>query len=174
MNGRQLQPPSNEKTTSESPSERSVRRIFLIVMIATGFGELPSPAIAQTVPLPTTRQFSVSTTVAVPDQGSTSLGRFGSSRTNRSAPSRPLAGPFPSIGRSGINRQANSAQAFAQTTVLNNSEWDDRLRNSSDPSQQPAPPLGHGDRRKSTANSPSPIVRRARFLTKHMGKPLRQ
>ena len=132
---------------------------------------------AQTVQLPTFSNFSVNTTVSVPDRGATSLGgvrRSSSGSTRRGIPgiSRfPVAGaPFRSRA---FGSQSGSSQATVHATIIDHREWD-------------AAVLAEARRRRGErANTENvaaaqsqqaakvavdPIEARARFLTLHMGR----
>ncbi|MEM7311605.1 MAG: hypothetical protein AAF497_00500, partial [Planctomycetota bacterium] len=151
-----------------------ISRRFFAVSTALALALITNGLDAQTVQLPTFRNFSVNTTVSVPDRGSASLGgvrRSSSGSTRRGVPgiSRfPMAGaPFRSRA---FASQSGGSQATVHATIIDHREWDaavlaearrrrgERTSRGNEATQEPQPV------------AVDPIEARARFLTLHMGR----
>ncbi len=147
-------------------SARSGLAFAILLGIGTSVG------LGQTVQLPTFSNFSVNTTVSVPDRGSASLGGIGSSRVGSTSRGIPGLGRVPGFGNPfrarAIGRQAGSSQARVHATIIDHREWD-------------AAVLAEAKRRRGERvaspdgrNNPPVVVdrveARARFLTAHVGR----
>lgn len=143
---------------------RSFARRNLAWMVAIGglawpTGELSAQG-PTTVQLPTVHEFSVSTSVLVPDRGGMVLGGVG--RSSQSSVSRgvPGASNIPGAGRMlgnrAIGRDTESATASAHVWVHDLAEMDEAVRASA------------AARGRTTD---SDIDRKAAFLSKHVGRP---
>lgn len=118
---------------------------------------LPLAAQAQTVQLPTQRQFSVGTTVLVPDRGTISLGSV--SRARESSNRRGLFGGGPLTQNRGIGRELSHSGATISATIIDLQELDRQV-------------LAEARRQRSgsTAAIDPRRIAFAKHLTQHMGK----
>ena len=92
-------------------SLRSQLPVVLIVVLTA------SAARGQSIQLPTFNQFSVSTTVMVPDRGSTLLGGVNRSSAGRTSQGVPGLGRLPMFGRPFNNNGIGSMQSAASARV---------------------------------------------------------
>jgi hypothetical protein len=85
------------------------RCLSMLIVTAVSFLAVQDAAAQRiTVQQPVIENFSVATTVSVPDRGSALLGGVGSARSSRSQ-----YGPFPSVSAIGLERQASTASVHA-------------------------------------------------------------
>lgn len=143
---------------------------LLAITFAATFCLLSIATSAQTVQLPTTQQFSVNTTVSVPDGGSALLGGVSTARSGTQSRSVPILGRLPGVGPLFNNRAYGSdvgvSQSRVRAQIIDHREWDEailgqaRNRRSKIPQQ----------RNVASNAAPDPVVRRAAFLTKFMGR----
>lgn len=86
-----------------------------------------------TVQLPTFQQFSVGTTVMVPDGGSAFLGGVNSHQSGSTSRGVPILGKLPGIGRAFNNRafgvNESSRQTRVKATIIDLQEMDAAIRN---------------------------------------------
>ena len=121
-------------------------------------------AIAQVVQLPTFQQFSVNTTVSVPDRGAALLGGVNTSRSGSTTRSIPMLGRVPVANRlfqnRSFGRDSSSSQAHVRVTIIDHQELDEAL-------------LGQAAATRARRMQPlviDPIEAQARFITQHVGR----
>jgi len=104
---------------------------FCVALVSTPFAN--AQFAPTTVQLPTVNQFSVGTTVWVPDGGSASLGGVNSYQSGTTSQGVPILGRLPGIGRAFNNQafgaSANANQARVKATIIDLQEMDAQLRN---------------------------------------------
>jgi hypothetical protein len=97
---------------------RRLRRFFAVsCFFCLIFGQGIRPAMAQTVQLPTRHVFGGSTSVWVPDGGSTYLGGVGRSAYGSTSRGTPLLGGVPLVDRLFRNRAIGSSQSATGVAV---------------------------------------------------------
>ena len=155
-------------------------RLITIALIATSFSANLS---GQVVQLPTFRQFSVNTTVSVPDGGSAFLGGVTTARSGSTSNSVPLLGRIPVANRLFQNRaigsDVTSSRAYVRAQVIDLLEMDaailQQARNARLARQGIQPGLANGNRdlagnNQQVAKAEDPVEARARFLSQNMGR----
>ena len=122
-------------------------------------------ASAQVVQLPTFRQFSIGTTVSVPDRGGAALGGVNSARAGSTSRSLPGAGRLPFIGplfnQRAMSNQLGSSQSFVRVTIIDHQAWEEASSRAW--VNRPGRPAGN-------AAVDAELERRAAFLSQHVGR----
>ena len=86
----------------------------------------PSMSWGQTVQLPTFRHTTVSTTVLVPDRGSTSLGGFSGSSSGSNSRGIP-GGAGPLFRSRSVGRSSGASNMSVHVTIIDHQLWDDAV-----------------------------------------------
>ena len=132
-------------------------RVQMLVVVAIGCLGLSVETAAQTVQLPTQRQFSVGTSVLVPDRGTISLGSV--SRARESSTRRGLMGGGPLLQNGGMGREVSHSGATISATIIDLREMDRQVLAAA--KQQ---------RIGSAAVADPRTLAFAQYLTRHMGR----
>lgn len=155
----------HDRAPSSTASSRvrlafSASWFFAVVLVAsTGSAQAPT-----TVQLPTFHEFSVSTSVLVPDRGGMVLG--GVSRSSQSSVSRgvPGANKIPGAGRlfgnRAIGRETGAATASVHAWIHNLDELDAETL-----------AAARGGAESGTRSLDAALERKAAFLAKNVGRP---
>jgi type II secretory pathway component GspD/PulD (secretin) len=150
-----------------------LRAVALTLIALCSSSACSSSALGQIVQLPTFHQFSVGTTVVVPDRGSAYLGGINRSRYHGSAHGVPLLHGLPGLGRLTGSRSASiessAAHAFATARIHDFEAMDRALL-------AEAPRLAT-DARHATGRSIAArhrldpkVAAKAAFLARHIGR----
>ena len=158
-------------------------RTVAVTMIGTAFVAIslaiPGSLSAQVVQLPTFQQFSVNTTVSVPDGGSAFLGGVTTARSGSNSNSVPFLGRLPVANRlfqnRGIGRDTGASRAYVTARIIDLNEMDEAVlqqaRNARLANQQMQPrQAGQAPRELRNVVEEDPVEARARFLTRNMGR----
>ena len=120
-----------------------MRRVSIVCLWVAWLGGLPGSAPAQqgatTVQLPTFSNFSVNTTVTVPDRGSAYLGGINRAASGRNEFGVPLL-PFRPFRNVGIGRELSASNMWVTATIHDLDAMDRYLRGL--PTAARLPPLG--------------------------------